>query len=298
MAQKLLPSDGTVDSSDARSAGYLPYRDHPTYERLAADWLALLRLGLPAQDAYAHLTPLASLHVLIYQMETAAAWLDRQPPVFVCEVIAPHMEFVRQRATRSYLDNDGLPCAAIREYARAFFSSDEWKTHVDEAPLVSEAERIEAAAELLRTTLWIGKDDLASPTTVDSLKANVFRLLQDKAEDNARLVHSAYGRNCGLVSKRGTRSYRYAPTDSLLKTLVLANVDKRMEITEFLRRLFARYRMVFGPVEAEAALAAMDYDESAFQKNRARLEERLRSMGLLNRLSDGCAYVENSVAVG
>ena len=59
----------------------------------------VLRLNLPAQDAFAHLVPLAALHVLIYLLETASAWLDRKAPVFVCEVIAPKVEFVS--ATRN-----------------------------------------------------------------------------------------------------------------------------------------------------------------------------------------------------
>jgi hypothetical protein len=293
LAYKLLPQDGRADISEQRGSGYLPYRKHPAYDRLAKDWLSLLRLGLPAQDAYAHLAPLAALHVLIYQMETATAWLNRQPPTFVCEVIAPKMEFVRQRATGSYLQNDGLLCAAVDRFAREFFSSDIWKKHVDDTSLLSESERVEAAVDILDAQLWIDKGSLGNSTTVEDLKEQVLRELHDKADGNVRLVHSAYGRNCGLVSKRGTINYRYAPTDSLLKTLVLANVDRRMEITEFLHLLFSRYGMIFGSLEAEAVLPAVDYNQSAFCKNRARLEERLRSMGLLNRLSDDCAYVEN-----
>jgi hypothetical protein len=150
---------------------------------------------------------------------------------------------------------------------------------------------------LLLQELWMKEEDLAGCGTVVELKERVTNKLRDKHDDNWSIIHAAYGRQCGLVSKRGTRNYRYAPTDSLLKTLVLANVSTRMEISQFLQLLFQRYRLVFGPVEASEILASMDYDEPAFQKNRLRLEDRLRSMGLLNRLSDGCAYVENSLIV-
>src|SRR5262249_34094986 len=122
--------------------------------------------------------------------------------------------------------------------------------------------------------------------------------LHDKLDDNNGLLHSAYGRHCGLVSKRSARSYRYAPTDALLKTLVLANVKDRIEFTEFLSLLFSRYRFVFGPAEASTALSSEDFEETPFRRNVDRLEERLRSMGLLNRLSDGVAYVENPFAGG
>ena len=297
MTTKLLAPSAGDDLSDQRNAGYLPYVKHPAYERLATDFLAILRLGLPSLDVFAHLVPLAALHVLMYQLETAAAWLGRVRPVFVCEVIAPRMEFVRQRATRSYLDNDGLPWAAVERCAHELFTSEVWKTSVEDPRLVSEVERLAAGIELLKDSMWMDVDDLGGVDSVEKLKERVFEKLHEKIDDNLRLVHSAYGRNCGLVSKRGTRSYRYAPTDSLLKTLVLANVRKRMEINEFLRCIFDRYRMIFGPLEAQGALSPLDYDETAFQKNRARLEERLRSMGLLNRLSDGVAYVENSLVI-
>jgi hypothetical protein len=112
MVEKLIPANGD-DFSDLRSGGYLPYKQHPTYDRLAHDWLAIMRLNLPSFDAFTHLVPLAALHVLLYLMETATAYLCRPAPVFVCEVIDPEMKFVRQRAIRSFLDNDGLPWAAV-----------------------------------------------------------------------------------------------------------------------------------------------------------------------------------------
>ena len=293
MVEKLIPPDVAHDRSDPRSGGYLPYKSHPAYDRLASDWLMVLRLNLPAQDAFAHLVPLSALHVLIYLLETAAAWLDRKAPVFVCEVIAPNVEFVRQRALRSYLDNDGLPWAAAEKVARDFMMGEMWNQKVNDPTLISEGERVEAGIDLLAAQLWLKAEDLAGCVAVDELKEKVLLKLRDKHDDNWSIIHSSYGRHCGLVSKRGARSYRYAPTDSLLKTLVFANVNRRMEINEFLRLLFDRYRLVFGPLEAVEALPALDYDEPDFQKNRARLEERLRSMGLVNRLSDGCAYVEN-----
>jgi len=40
-------------------------------------------------------------------------------------------------------------------------------------------------------------------------------------------------------------------------------------------------------------LPAEDFDSSAFEDNARRLEQRLVSLGLLRRLSDACAYVEN-----
>jgi hypothetical protein len=293
MVSKLLPPT-TDDLSEERTGGYLPYKQHPAYDRLAEDWLAVLRLNLPSKDAYAHVVPLGALHVLLYQMETAAAWAGRScPPVYVCEVIAPKMEFVRQRALRSFLDNDGLPRIALEEFCNAAMSTPEWDAAVSSPALLTEAERIDEATRYLSEHLWMDAKDITGCADIIELKTAVLRRLHDKLDDNVGVLHSAYGRQCGLVSKRGTRSYRYAPTDALLKTLVLANVHTRVEIADFLTLLFRRYRLVFGPAEACVALGQDDFEETPFQRNLDRLEERLRSMGLLNRLSDGVAYVEN-----
>jgi hypothetical protein len=97
----------------------------------------------------------------------------------------------------------------------------------------------------------------------------------------------------GLVSKRGTNKFRYAPTDALLKALILANVERRMELKEFLAKVFDRYGLVFGDREAEQVLDREQFDKKAFQANAHRLEQRLGSLGVLRRLSDACAYVQN-----
>jgi len=66
-----------------------------------------------------------------------------------------------------------------------------------------------------------------------------------------------------------------------------------MELKEFLQTVFDRYHLVFGPNEANLARGSSDFDGTVFDKNARRLEERLKSMGMLNRLSDGVAFVEN-----
>ena len=88
--------------------------------------------------------------------------------------------------------------------------------------------------------------------------------------------------------------FLFANTDALLKTLLFTNVEKRIELHQFLARLHARYGLVFGDKEAEQVLSKDEFDKKAFQHNSRRLEQRLGSLGLLRRLSDGCAYVVNS----
>jgi hypothetical protein len=146
-------------------------------------------------------------------------------------------------------------------------------------------------AESLARACAFKKDlEATDPTT---LRRNFYsfadRQYREKAADG--LVALATG--CGLVSRRGTNRFRYAPTDELLRVLVLANVDSPMEESAFLRHVHNRYRMIIGPTEAKAEVFSNLFDETDFKKNRDRLVQRLIGMGLAHRMSDACTYVVN-----
>jgi hypothetical protein len=51
--------------------------------------------------------------------------------------------------------------------------------------------------------------------------------------------------------------------------------------------------VVIGDQQARRFIDAGAADQEDFSDNARRLEERLASLGLLKRLSDSCAYVEN-----
>lgn len=284
------PRDSQADQAQAGET-FLPYRRHPTFNRLAEDWLKVLELGLPEQDAYAHLVPLGALHILLYQLETAAALANQERPSLVCEMITPRREFVRQRAVASFQGNDALSRIALEAYIQRFLESPAWCDNVLAAGL-SEAERLNRAEEMLAAHFSY-EERRPRPQTLSEL-LNTFRDDVDTHHaSSCGQVHQAYGRHIGLVSRRGTNRHRYAPTDSLLKTLVVTRVPRRVELQKFLQDLYRHYGLVFGPAEAQAALPARVFDQATFERNKERLEARLGSMGLLNRLSDGCAYVEN-----
>jgi hypothetical protein len=71
-----------------------------------------------------------------------------------------------------------------------------------------------------------------------------------------------------------------------------------MQFNDFLALLHSRYGIVIGSREAHAYDALQGADAEVFDDNAARLEERLSSLGLLRRLSDQCAYVQNPFATG
>lgn len=281
-------ADSTPDLS-MKGEMFLPYRKHPAFDRLAVDWLAILDIGLPDQDGFAHLVPLATLHIMLYQLETAAAVAGVPRPSIVCEMIAPKRELVRQRSIASYYANDALSRQAIATYQAEHVVGRMPREHDAE---IESGEALDDARDFLRRSFsYAPKEEHFD--SIEDLLARFEQTAETKLDANCGLVHSSFGRYIGLISRRGTNRNRYAPTDALLKTLVIARVAKRLEFGKFLSDMYVQYGFVFGPVEAKLALDPDSFDEATFERNKERLEARLSSMGMLKRLSDGCAYVLN-----
>ena len=189
----------------------------------------------------------------------------------------------------SYLRNNELPARAVNEYVQELGRTEKWKT------AAAAPSAFATCRQLARDyALWPqDEDDYDGPAEPEELLAELRRAALQRHRRHVGNVHRSYGGGVGLVSRRGTNRLRYAPTDELLKALVLANVPTRMEYGQFLSRLVERYGFVFGEREAQLVLTSEEIDKRAFQANSERLESRLRTLGMLRRLSDACAYVEN-----
>lgn len=279
--------DGTEDL-ETRGNSFLPYRGHPVFDGLAEDWLRILDLGLPGFDALPHMVTLAALHVLLYQLRVAAEWTGSKL-FFVCEVVAPRKTLVRELSALNYQENNLLPFKAVEAYLAGVAASDEWR-HAAAQP----GSFALCRAVLERRVRWPqDAEDYDGCADPEALFAELRRSAFGRHRQHVGNVHRNYGRDVGLVSKRGTNKLRYAPTDALLKAIILANVSHRMEFKDFLARTFQKYGFVFGEREAEQVLGQEEFDKKAFQANSQRLEQRLGSLGMMRRLSDACAYVQN-----
>jgi hypothetical protein len=287
LAETLQPN--LEEDLHRREGGFLPYRQHDSFDKLAEDWIRVLRLRLPGYDAYPYLVNLGALEVLLYQLSVALEQVKSTRRLhLICEIVAPKKSIVRELSASNYLANNLLPGRAVSAYIDEIEQSEEWQ-ETQRAPGA-----LMKCRQLLQARVHWGEsnEDYDGPTA-EGLMAELRRVANEGHRQHAAKVHRAYGRDVGLVSKRGTNKLRYAPSDGLLKTLLLANVEKRIELNEFLQRLYDRYGLVVGDRQAESVLASDEFDKKAFQSNARRLEERLSSLGVLRRLSDGCAYVEN-----
>lgn len=275
---------------DRRPIGYLPYESLPDFDELGKDWLFLLRQPLPRFDFLPHLVSVTGLHLLKYFLARAREQLGQDPrPIFVSEIVSPRRSPVREIALRSFEENQALPREALERLIREVDQTSEWKSACDDP------EAVNACARVLESRFdWPDESELESINV--RRPQDLIDQLVERATARHRQhfgkIHGSWARYIGLSSRRGSQRVRYAPTDALIKALVFANVETRMEFKLFLKRLHDRYGIVIGEQQSGAYLSEGAADLEDFAENATRLEERLASMGLMKRLSDGCAYVQ------
>jgi hypothetical protein len=295
--QLVLALQPDHDRTEIRKSGsppYLPYRQLPEYGQLADDWLNILGCKLPDYDALPHLVTITGLHLLIYFLNRAQAVANEpQESGFILEIVAPKKTRVRELAADEYQKNNSASENAIKQYIQNIPKLPEWQ-----ACLGSPSAYDDASELLLEKFAWSAQDDedssgASSPT---GLLTTLEKQALKRHKQHLGKFHSTWAREIGLSSSRGSRRTRYAPTDGLLKTLVLTCVPQRLEFQEFLAILQQKYGFVIGDRQAEVMISANNADREDFVANAERLEHRLARLGLLKRLSDACAYVQNPYA--
>lgn len=289
VVRSLQPMEDEALSRD-RANAFLPYAANACFDDIVDDWIAILSLNITGFDVFPHLVNLAGLHLVKYQLTISRQVLGfSDPPSFVCEVVAPRKTLVREISCELYQGNNLLPARAVEAYIARIETSPEWQQALTESGAFEKCRSI-----LLERVRW-GDDekDYSGPSDPELLLQALRQAAMKRHRQHVANIHRNYGRDIGLVSRRGTVKLRYAPNDSMLKTLLFANVNKRIELNDFLAKLQQRYGIVFGDREAEHVLPKGDFDKKAFRANSRRLEQRLGSLGVLKRLSDACAYVIN-----
>ncbi|MEW5788314.1 MAG: hypothetical protein AB1899_10730 [Pseudomonadota bacterium] len=280
-----------------RETGYLPPAEHPRFDRLCSDWAAILSRDLPIYDALEHLIANAGLNLLLYFLERGKERTgDSDPVEIVCEIVSHERTKVRAISGDSYQANQALSVRAVRVAVESVRMTDKWAM-----ALVSDDPPGECAKMMRASFQWPpatpGDDE---PDFLKMPGDDLVRMLVDKAESrhdqHFGKIHASWSRAIGLSSRRLSRRTRYAPNDRLLKTLVVSVVDERMQFDEFLHELRYRYGLVIGDAEGAHLVKAKLVDQAALSENRANLEARLVSLGLVRRLSDSCSFVENPFA--
>src|SRR5579859_7370325 len=256
---KLLQPDTREAARDPGSPCYLPYQDLPDFKELARDWLRLLDLKMPRYDVLPHLATMAGLHLLLYVLRRASEWAKsaRGGVVLVLEIVASDRNLVRQAAIEQYDYNNYLPREAIEGYLASIWESRPIQMALKgHAPYEHTKKALQEALGIheKQWNKWQSKGVLSGTSDPEKLFHELVQHCQKRHRHHFANIHREYGREIGLISRRGTKKLRYAPSDSFLKTLVYTLVSGRMELGEFLRKAYSDYRFVIGDAEAKEAL--------------------------------------------
>ncbi|VXD25928.1 hypothetical protein [Planktothrix paucivesiculata] len=285
----LQPEFELTHTREGGNPPYLPYKKLTEYKDFADDWLRILNYNLPDYDAIPYLVTLTGLHLIIYLLSRAKAVLENEEsPQFILEIIAPKKTVIRDLASTSFLENNNFSHQAVQHYIRSITKTTEWDDCKTSPNFLEDTKTL-----LKEKFAWDG-DTANSP---DEMLDELCEQAISRHKKHIAKCHSSWAKEIGLVSSRGSRRLRYAPSDSLLKTVVLSTVEHRLEFQQFLAKLSEKYGFIIGDRQATKFIEAGEADQEAFKSNAERLEARLASLGLLKRLSDACAYVQNPFAV-
>jgi hypothetical protein len=280
-----------------RDVGYLPHASHHRFDKICDDWLAILSRDMPVYDALEHLILSAGLNLSLYFLECAKSQLgDADSVEFICEVISRERTKMRGLSASSYRTNQAYSLRAVRASIESIEESSDWLIALRSADANNET------ATLCRSWFQWPKGDgsdegISSLTTGKELLQKLIEMAEARHERHIGKIHATWSRAIGLSSRRLSRSTRYAPTDRLLKTLVITIVEDRMQFDEFLSEIRRRYGLVIGDQEGARLVNEKLIDQEALTDNRNNLESRLVGLGLVKRLSDSCSFVQNPFVI-
>lgn len=289
------PPDASKRKSLEFRTGYLPFVGMDCYDHLAEDWIRVLSLDrMDAADLLDPLMRLSALHQVVYILDRASRTLGREPrtvPPFVFDLAAsPRRNPVQRIALGQFDTHMKLPRHAIDSYIDAFARSTYWEELEDSATANSTANRLLAE-------MWLWPSGRNRPSLKKGTPAE--RLEEFRTDSLSRSGHriwaviATHTRLAGLVTARPGAGTWYAPDDAMLEALVLANVQRPVELRDFLRMLYERYRIVIGPRQAQQAFPDGAITLERLKQNEHLLEDRLRVLRFIDRKSDACAFVVN-----
>lgn len=286
----LMPDSQQFD--EELGGTYLPYRSHPSYDRLAHDLINILKLGLPENDVFEVMKYLIAFNLYLYALETSNHWCGtaRAAPI-VCEIMNTKSDVVRKYSGGCKRENEERSLDAVDIFLDRLIQSNKELTDLLENEKETEEVKLSMLREFLNSELSL--KELPTGKTVGEFRKEVTSKAKAACRNNVIKAQASLGKAAGLCTKLGTNRIRYAPSDALLRALVLANVSDRMEESKLLNILYDRYHIIVTADHASRSLPADVVEASHFQKNHERFAKRLTALGLATRLSDACAYVEN-----
>jgi len=301
--------------------GWLPDPECPLYVLIAEDVDAFLQTDLDPLETLDMLAHLIGFHLTLYiyhraHPQAAAArhadgscWKACRPALLIDAMEGADGGVIRGVSAALFREQEARIVQRGRDYVRQQVEA--WADGVADGDLASRLDS-EARAYFNLGALH-GRslnpfthrvDTLLAQFNNGSLDRDAFLagyaealtdLLLRDFRKNFLGVHRKLAKSVGFVAPRKGPSARFVLGDNLLKALTLANTSSEFGMTydEFLARLYERYGLVIGPVEAREAglLERQRINVEYYHRNRLALLEKMKHAGLAVEYSDATAMV-------
>jgi len=273
--------------------GYLPLLEHPAYDRMTEDWMAIL--GVPEISPAQALRPLAdttALNLVCYFIERAGEVLEGNFKVIPLDLTDGRNRNLRFLAKEYLKRSKNIIDQAIEQHIRRKIEkTSQWRGLRNSPNAKARSALARQAIKEAFSYQKIEKEH-ATRSPEEWLEHFIGLALKRTHNQISRLIEPL-GKQAGFVTARQGAGTWFNAADEFLESLVLANVSNPLTAGEFLDRLYRRYGLVIGPAEARAAFPGHDIDMTMFESNLQELERRLQGLGFVRRLSDDVAFVFN-----
>jgi len=279
--------------------GYLPLLNHPSYDRLAEDWIAILDIpGTDPAQALRPLSDMTALNLVCYFIERAGEILGNGLSNETFKVIPLDVSDGGNRKLRSiakeYLKRikNIIDQAVVQHIHHKIEKTSQWRNLPDTPKAESRSNLAREAIIEAFNSKKITIDDSVIRSPEEWRDHFVNMALKRTHNQTSRLIEPL-GKHAGFITGRRSIGTWLNASDEFLESMVLANVSKPMTVWEFLDQIYRRYGLVIGPSEARSAFPGGDIDITLFEANMQELERRLQGLGFVRRLSDDVAFVFN-----
>ncbi|HEU5090826.1 MAG TPA: hypothetical protein VFT99_25420, partial [Roseiflexaceae bacterium] len=300
---ELAAEDG--DTAITGTVGWIPDPHCHLYRLFAEDLDMFLDNSLDSLECLELLAHLISFHIVcyIYHRAHPASDAEGHASGSCLDACRPHMlvdllgdedgGMIREKSAGLLRKHDAWQKERAREYvleqARRWAAGQPDDTQLIDT-LASEAEQYFGRARTRARDVYgqrvrelrtrYGSQAVPREALIQGISEAMFTSLSTDFHTNFLAVHGRLGRAIGLIAPRKGPRQRFVLGDTLLKTLVLANVraGETLAFGALLERFYQRYGIVVGPGEARDAglTERLRIDEEHFTRNREALLSRMK----------------------
>ncbi|TDV89925.1 hypothetical protein BDK62_12277 [Halomonas alkaliantarctica] len=280
-------TDDNEDGSSGTEIGYLPYRHHEAYDRIADDWCNLLDLHLPDGHLFEPLFRITGLNLVTYLAQQTANILGSNKPEPIVADLTDGSDKQFREICKMHLNRHRLAAnRAVKTFITDIANQDEeWQAAVTQGDGG-------AAKDVLRRLFAYKHRDMQIRPPLQQLNT-LIEQATSRDKNNLHKYLLPLTKGIGLATSRQRIGSWFGLDDGLLFALVMANVTHTVELRDFVAQLYERYGIVIGPEEARQAFTRLPVGVQSFETNLAALEQRMTRLALTQRLSDDCAFVTN-----